>query len=191
MGPITGEDGLARCPWGAAAGPMRDYHDSEWGMPVHGESAYLERMTLEAFQSGLSWAVILAKRPGFRTAFAGFDAEVIADFEEPDVERLLGDAGIVRNRRKIEATIANARATVDLRADGGLEAFIRGFAAEDAEPPVTAADWPSSTPESTALSKALKKRGFAFVGPTTLYALLQALGLPDPHLAGCHRRGAA
>ncbi|MEQ6900603.1 DNA-3-methyladenine glycosylase I [Nocardioides sp. YIM 152588] len=191
MGPITGEDGLARCPWGAAPGPMRDYHDSEWGLPVHGESAYLERMTLEAFQSGLSWAVILAKRPGFRAAFAGFDAEAIADFDEPDVERLLGDAGIVRNRRKIEATITNARATLDLRADGGLEEFVLGFAPAEGEPPVTAADWPSSTPESTALSKALKKRGFAFVGPTTLYALLQALGLPDPHLAGCHRRGAA
>lgn len=193
MGPITGEDGVARCPWGAAAGPMRDYHDAEWGVPIHGEAAHLERMTLEAFQSGLSWAIILAKRPGFRAAFAEFDAAVIAGFGEDDVRRLMADAGIVRNRRKIEATITNARATLGLReADGpdGLAAMIRAHAPVAEPVATTAQEWPASSVESAALAKALKKRGFVFVGPTTMYALMQAIGLFDPHLAGCHRRGA-
>ena len=125
-----GEDGVARCPWAGGPGAMREYHDNEWGVPVRGEAAYLERMTLEAFQSGLSWAVILAKRPGFRAAFADFDAEAIAAYDDLDVERLLLDAGIVRNRRKIEATITNARATVDLREHGGLEEMVLGFRPE-------------------------------------------------------------
>lgn len=189
FGPVVGEDGVPRCPWGAVAGPMRDYHDTEWGVRVTGEASYLERMTLEAFQSGLSWAIILAKRPGFRAAFADFDAEAIAQYDEHDVLRLLVDAGIVRNRRKIEATLTNARATLDLRADGGLEALVLSHAPE-AEPVAASADeWPSSSAESVALAKALKKRGFVFVGPTTMYALMQAIGLFDPHLAGCHRRG--
>lgn len=168
---------------------MRDYHDREWGRPISGEAAHLERMTLEAFQSGLSWAVILAKRPGFRAAFAGFDAETIAEYGEADVQRLLGDVGIVRNRRKIEATIVNARATLDLREEGGLEAFIAGFAPVAEPVAVSAEEWPSTSPESIALAKALKKKGFVFVGPTTMYALMQAIGLFDPHLAGCHVRG--
>lgn len=189
MGPVTGEDGLARCPWGAVAGPMRDYHDTEWGTRVAGESAYLERMTLEAFQSGLSWAIILAKRPGFRAAFAGFDAPTVASYDEGDVERLLTDASIVRNRRKIEATVTNARATVALREEGGLEQLVLSHAPADEPVARTAEEWPATSAESVALAKALKKRGFVFVGPTTMYALMQAIGLFDPHLAGCHRRG--
>ncbi|TYL46236.1 DNA-3-methyladenine glycosylase I [Nocardioides sp. BGMRC 2183] len=189
MGPITGEDGLARCPWAAATAQLRDYHDREWGVRVHGEAAYLERMTLEGFQSGLSWAIILAKRPGFRAAFAGFDADRIAAYDEGDVERLLTDPGIVRNRRKIEATLTNARATVALREDGGLEQLILAHTPADEPPPVTVADWAARTTESALLAKELKRRGFVFVGPTTMYALMQAVGLVDPHLAGCHRRG--
>ena len=186
MGPVIGEDGVARCAWAGGPGSMRDYHDGEWGRTVAGESAYFERMTLEAFQSGLSWATILAKRPAFREVFADFDADVVADFDESDVERLLGDARIVRNRSKIEATIQNARATVGLREQGGLEQLIRGFA--PSTPP--AADATTSA-ESVALAKELKRRGFAFVGPTTAFALMQALGLFDPHVEGCHCRGAA
>ncbi|WP_141015348.1 DNA-3-methyladenine glycosylase I [Nocardioides sambongensis] len=189
MGPITGEDGLARCPWAASTVQMRDYHDQEWGAPVHGEAAYLERMTLEAFQSGLSWAVILAKRPGFRAAFADFDADRIADLDAGDVDRLLGDPGIVRNRRKIEATLTNARATVALREHGGLEQLVLAHTPPVEDAPVTVADWPARTTTSTALAKELKRHGFVFVGPTTMYALMQAIGLVDPHLAGCHRRG--
>jgi DNA-3-methyladenine glycosylase I len=182
MEPLVGEDGIARCPWAGGPGPMRDYHDTEWGVRVRGEAAYLERLTLEAFQSGLSWSTILAKRPAFREAFAGFDAEAMARYDAADVERLMADARIVRNRRKIEAAITNGGATVALRADGGLERFVLGFA-PDIPPPPTA----TTSPESVALSKALKKRGFAFVGPTTMFALMQALGLFDPHLPGCHR----
>jgi DNA-3-methyladenine glycosylase I len=185
------DDGLVRCPWAGGPGPMRVYHDTEWGVPIHGEAAYLERMTLEAFQSGLSWAVILAKRPGFRAAFHDFDAEAIAAYDDADVERLLLDPGIVRNRRKIEATITNARATLDLREHGGLEDLVRGFRPDRDPEPATAGDWLASSPESVALAKALKKRGFVFVGPTTMYALMQAVGLFDPHLVGCFRRGAA
>jgi DNA-3-methyladenine glycosylase I len=168
---------------------MRDYHDREWGVRVSGETAYLERLTLEAFQSGLSWSTILAKRPAFRAAFGGFEAETIAAFGDDAVQRLMQDAGIVRNRRKIEATLVNAKATVALRsaddidAPGGLEGLILSFT------PTRAVD-PAETvsPESVALSKELKRRGFAFVGPTTMHALMQALGLFDPHDAGCFRR---
>lgn len=184
MNPTIGEDGVARCPWAGGPGPMRDYHDNEWGLPVAGESAYLERLTLEAFQSGLSWSTILAKRPAFREAFAGFDADAIAAYDDADVERLMADARIVRNRRKIDATLTNARATVALRADGGLERLVLGFAPEQSPAPTA-----TTSPESVALSKALKKRGFAFVGPTTMFALMQAIGIFDPHLPGCHRAG--
>lgn len=183
MGTVIGEDGVTRCAWAGGPGPMRDYHDDEWGRPVAGESAYFERMTLEAFQSGLSWATILAKRPAFREVFAGFDADAVADFDESDVERLMGEARIVRNRSKILATLQNARATVALRDDGGLEELIQGFA--PAQPPAADA---TTSPESVALAKELKRRGFAFVGPTTAFALMQALGLFDPHVEGCHRR---
>ncbi len=183
MEPVIGEDGVARCAWAGGPGPMRDYHDDEWGRPVTGESAYFERMTLEAFQSGLSWATILAKRPAFREVFAGFDADAVAAFDEADVERLMGDARIVRNRSKILATLQNARATVAERERGGLEQLILGFA-----PPEPPAPDATTSAGSVAMAKELKRRGFAFVGPTTAFALMQALGLFDPHLPGCHRR---
>ncbi|MEI5675378.1 MULTISPECIES: DNA-3-methyladenine glycosylase I [unclassified Nocardioides] len=191
MGPVTGEDGIARCPWGSGPGVMRDYHDTEWGNRVHGESAYLERLTLEAFQSGLSWSTILNKRENFRAAFAGFDAEVVAAYDDADRARLMADAGIVRNRLKVDAAITNAAATVALREREGLEAFVLSFAPD--EPPAWAdtAEMATTSPESKALSKALKKVGFAFVGPTTMYALMEAIGVFDPHLVGCHRRGAS
>jgi DNA-3-methyladenine glycosylase I len=186
MGPVIGEDGVARCAWAGGPGPMRDYHDDEWGRPVVGESAYFERMTLEAFQSGLSWATILAKRPAFREVFAGFDATVVAAYADDDVERLMDDARIVRNRSKILATIQNARATLALREYDGLEQLILGFA--PATPPAVDA---TTSPESVALAKELKRRGFAFVGPITAFALMQAVGLFDPHVPGCHQQGAA
>jgi DNA-3-methyladenine glycosylase I len=160
-------------------------------MRVAGEGAHLERLTLEAFQSGLSWLTILNKRDHFRAAFAGFDADTVAAYDDSDVERLMADAGIVRNRRKVDAAIANARATVALRDEGGLEAFIWSFRPEPGPAPVTTADVPTTSPESLALSKALKKAGFAHVGPTTMYALMEAIGLVDDHLEGCHRRGPA
>jgi DNA-3-methyladenine glycosylase I len=164
------------------------YHDEEWGRPVRDERGLFERMSLEAFQSGLSWLTILRKREAFRAAFAGLDPDAVARFGDDDVERLLADAGIVRNRAKIEATIANARATVALREDGPTlpELIWEHYRpAPRAEPPRTPADVPSQTPETVALAKELKKRGFRFVGPTTLYALMQACGVVDDHLAGC------
>jgi DNA-3-methyladenine glycosylase I len=187
--PMIGEDGLARCPWGSAPGVMRDYHDHEWGTRVHGEAAYLERLTLEAFQSGLSWSTILNKREAFREVFAGFDAETVASYGESDVERLMQDARIVRNRRKVEAAVTNAGATLALREHGGLEAFVLGFAPGTPPAPETTGQVTTTSPESVALSKALKKHGFTFVGPTTMFALMEALGVFDPHLVGCHRRG--
>lgn len=189
LGPVVGEDGLPRCPWGASSEVYVAYHDTEWGVRVAGESAHLERLTLEAFQSGLSWLTILTKRERFRTVFAGFDADTVAAYGPSDVERLMADAGIVRNLRKVEAAITNARATVALREAGGLEALIWSFRPEPGPAPVTTADVPTTSPESLALSKALKKVGFAHVGPTTMHALMEAIGLVDDHLAGCHRRG--
>ena len=188
---LVGEDGLARCPWAGSTPDYLAYHDTEWGVPVRGEQALYERLTLEAFQSGLSWRTILLKRESFRAAFADFDADTVAAYGPPDVDRLMADAGIVRNRRKVDAAIANARATVALREQGGLEAFIWGFRPEPGPAPRTTADIPTTSPESLALSKALKKAGFAHVGPTTMYALMQAIGLVDDHLVGCHRRGSA
>ncbi len=190
-GPVVGADGIARCPWGAGDPVNLAYHDTEWGLRVDGEAAHLERLTLEAFQSGLSWRTILDKRDNFRAAFAGFDADAVAAFDDRDVERLMGDAGIVRNRRKVDAAITNARATVALREQGGLEAFIWSFRPEPGPAPRTTSDVPTTSVESVALSKALKKAGFAFVGPTTMHALMEAVGLVDDHLEGCHRRGCA
>jgi DNA-3-methyladenine glycosylase I len=193
-GLIRGEDGVVRCGWGAANPEYLAYHDTEWGRPVHGETALFERITLEAFQSGLSWLTILRKRPGFRQAFAGFDAELVAGFGPDDVDRLLADPGIVRNRAKVLAAITNARAVLDLRdrVDGGLDALIWSFAPDPAgrTAPRRLGDVAAVTPESTALSKALKKHGFVFVGPTTAYASMQACGLVDDHLVGCQARGA-
>src|SRR4051794_17784615 len=160
MGPVIGEDGVARCPWGSGAGVMRDYHDTEWGNRVHGESAYLERLTLEAFQSGLSWSTILNKREAFRELFRGFDAEAIAAFGPDDEARLMADARIVRNRAKISAAIVNARATVALREapdlDGGLERLVLSFAPAEPPEPATTEEMQTTSEESKALSKALK-----------------------------------
>jgi DNA-3-methyladenine glycosylase I len=189
--PVTGDDGLPRGPWAAGDPVNRAYHDTEWGLRVSGEAAHLERLTLEAFQSGLSWLTILNKREAFREAFAGFDADVVAAYDESDVERLMAEPRIVRNRRKIDAAITNARATVALREQGGLEAFIWSFRPETTPAPGDTSEMATTSPESLALSKALKKAGFAHVGPTTMYALMEAVGLVDDHLVGCHRRGAS
>ncbi|RLV54692.1 DNA-3-methyladenine glycosylase I [Aeromicrobium phragmitis] len=165
---------------------MREYHDTEWGRELHGDAALFERISLEAFQSGLSWSVILRKREAFRTAFAGFDPATVADFGAEDVERLVQDVSIVRNRRKIEATIANARAVVAL--DGGLDELLWSFRPDADSAPRSMADVPAVTPESMALAKELKRRGFAFVGPTTAYALMQATGMVNDHLVDCVAR---
>ena len=186
---VTGDDGLARPLWASADPMLRAYYDTEWGMPVRDERGVFERLSLEAFQSGLSWRTILAKRPAFRAAFRDFDPDVVAGFGDDDVARLLGDAGIVRNRAKIAATITNARATVALRGDGGLADLVWSFRPDATPEPRTAAEVPTTSPESVALSKALRGRGFAFVGPTTMHALMEALGIVDTHLVGSHRRG--
>jgi DNA-3-methyladenine glycosylase I len=185
---VEGDDGLLRCPWGNA-GALRDYHDTEWGLPVDGESALFERLCLEGFQAGLSWLTILNKRARYREVFHGFDVDRVAKMTDDDVDRLMADAGIVRNRAKIEAARKNARATVDLRAEGGLAAFVESFAPTVSPTPRDTSELPGSSPESVALSKALKKRGFGFVGPTTMYALMEATGIVDTHLTGCFRRG--
>lgn len=190
-GLVTGEDGLARPVWASVDPLLRAYYDTEWGMPVRDERGVFERLSLEAFQSGLSWATILRKRPAFREAFAGFDPEVVAAFGERDVERLMADAGIVRNRAKVLASITNARATIALREDpdGDLAAFVWSFQPAQTPRPRTMAEVPTSAPESVALSTALKRKGFAFVGPTTMWALMEAIGIVDTHLLGSHRRG--
>ncbi|MFQ6170339.1 DNA-3-methyladenine glycosylase I [Oryzobacter sp. R7] len=190
-GLVVGEDGLARPVWASVDPMLRDYYDTEWGMPVRDEQGLFERLSLEAFQSGLSWATILRKRPAFRTAFDGFDPEAVARYDERDVERLMADAGIVRNRAKVLATIRNAGATLALREDpdGDLARFVWSFRPADTPRPRTYADVPTTSAESVALSKALKRKGFAFVGPTTMYALMEAVGIVDTHLLGSHRRG--
>jgi DNA-3-methyladenine glycosylase I len=184
---IIGADGLMRCPWAGTAPEYIAYHDEEWGQPLRGDDALFERLCLEAFQSGLSWLTILRKRPAFRDAFAGFSIESVAAFDDRDVARLLADVGIVRNRLKINAAIANARTAAKL--DGGLSELIWSYApAEPTPAPRHTGDVAALTAESTALAKALKKAGFVFVGPTTCYALMQACGLVDDHLADCHAR---
>ena len=173
-----------RCAWANSAPEYVVYHDEEWGTPLRGDDALFERVCLEAFQSGLSWITILRKREAFRAAFAGFDPAVVAAFDDGDVDRLLADAGIVRNRLKVLATIANAEAVVAL--DGGLDELLWSFApGRDRVAPVTTADVVAVTPESTAMAKALKRNGFRFVGPTTAHALMQATGMVNDHLAGC------
>jgi DNA-3-methyladenine glycosylase I len=182
---VVGDDGRARCGWGASTPDYVRYHDEEWGKPIRDADGLFERLCLEAFQSGLSWLTILRKREAFRAAFADFEIAAVARFGERDVERLLGDAGIVRNRAKIEAAIANARAATGV---DDLAALIWSFAPGGRPAPRSFADIPAVTPESTALAKELKKRGFRFVGPTTAYALMQACGLVNDHLEGCHAR---
>ncbi len=190
-GTVLREDGLARPAWAATDPLLQAYYDTEWGMPVRDEQGLYERISLEAFQAGLSWATILRKRPSFREAFAGFDPEVVARFDEADEQRLLADAGIVRNRAKIAATITNARATLDLRERGGLVDLVWSYRPEATPRPRTAAEVPTRSPESVALSKRLRKEGFAFVGPTTMFALMEAVGIVDTHLLGSHRRGSS
>lgn len=186
---VIGADGLARPRWAASDPLLREYYDHEWGVPVRDETGLFERVTLEAFQSGLSWRTVLAKRPAFREVFHGFDPEAVAAMDERDVERLLGDARIIRNRRKIEATVTNARATVTLREDGGLADLVWSFMPSSTPHPDRFADVPTTSDESRALSRELKRRGFVFVGPTTMYALMEAIGMVDTHLVGSHRRG--
>ncbi|MFE5619322.1 DNA-3-methyladenine glycosylase I [Streptomyces sp. NPDC056470] len=188
---VPGPDGRLRCPWGLSTEDYVTYHDEEWGRPVHGDDALFERLCLEAFQSGLSWITILRRREGFRRAFAGFEIASVARFDEADRERLLADEGIIRNRAKIDATMANAKALTEW-APGELDGLIWSYAPDPASrpAPLTTADVPAVTAESTALSKALKKRGLRFIGPTTAYALMQACGLVDDHLKNCVSRGA-
>ena len=188
-GIVVGDDGLARPVWASVDPMMREYYDTEWGMPVRDEQGMYERISLEAFQAGLSWATILRKRPAFRSAFDGFDPDVVARYGDDDVERLMADAGIVRNRAKIHATITNAQATIRLREKGGLARFVWSFQPSETPTPRTFDEVPTKSPESLALSKALRKEGFAFVGPTTMYALMEAVGIVDTHLLGSHRRG--
>jgi DNA-3-methyladenine glycosylase I len=184
---VTGADGLARCWWCVDDPGYVDYHDREWGRPVRDELRLFEKLCLEGFQAGLSWLTILRKRAAFREAFAGFDPERVAGFGERDVARLLGDARIVRNRAKIEATVGNARALLDLHDTGDTLADLVWSHSPAPRPrPASMADLPAETPASRALSKALRARGFRFVGPTPVYALMQACGVVDDHIAGCH-----
>ena len=184
-----GADGQLRCPWALSSPEYLGYHDDEWGRPVRSDQGIFERLCLEGFQSGLSWLTILRKRENFRTAFRGFDLAQVAGFGRQDVDRLLGDAGIIRNRAKIEATIRNARAALDIPA--GLAALVWSYAVDPAPAaPVSMADLPASTPASAALAKDLRGRGFTFTGPVTVYATIQACGLVDDHLRDCFRRGA-
>ncbi|MFF9362107.1 DNA-3-methyladenine glycosylase I [Streptomyces griseoluteus] len=189
---LAGADGALRCPWALSTDDYVSYHDDEWGRPVHGDDALFERLSLEAFQSGLSWITILRRRPTFRLAFADFRIEKVAAFTDADRERLLADPGIIRNRAKVDATLANARVLAGW-SEGELDELIWSHAPDPAGRPVprVLGDVAAVTPESTALSKALKKRGLRFVGPTTAYALMQACGLVDDHLEACVRRGAA
>ena len=186
---VVGEDGLARCPWGHAPAEYQDYHDREWGRPVGDDNRVFEKLCLEGFQSGLSWLTILRKRDGFRAAFASFDPTVVAGFGNDDVDRLVLDASIVRHRGKILATIANANATLALREQGiSLAGLLWQHEPPRRRPPRTTADLPADTPESKALSVALRKHGFRFVGPTTVYAAMQSLGVVNDHLGFCHFR---
>jgi DNA-3-methyladenine glycosylase I len=186
---VTGPDGRARCPW-ATGDLYAAYHDEEWGVPLHGDRALYEKLTLEGFQAGLSWITILRRRPTFRAAFHDFDFRVVAEYGDDDVARLMADPGIIRNRAKVEAAIGNARAVRELvdGDEGALDRLLWSFQPPPrASRPARWGDVPATTAESTAASKALKKAGLRFVGPTTLYALMQSAGMVDDHLAGCWR----
>ncbi|KQQ66622.1 DNA-3-methyladenine glycosylase I [Microbacterium sp. Leaf320] len=183
---IAGPDHRERCAWVGDDAEYRRYHDEEWGTPLHGDRALFEKMALEGFQAGLSWITILRKRPRFREVFVGFDVETVSEFDESDIERLMADAGIIRNRAKIEATIGNARLVRNM-AEGELDELMWSFAPTPGIRPASFADVPAVTPESTAMSKELRRRGFRFVGPTTMYALMQSAGMVDDHIEGCWR----
>jgi DNA-3-methyladenine glycosylase I len=188
-GLVTGPDGLLRCWWGASTPDYAVYHDEEWGKPIRDDRGMYERLCLEAFQSGLSWLTILRKREAFRAAFAGFEPAAVAAFGEDDVARLMADAGIVRNRQKVDAAIANAMVVAEMQRDGeSLAELLWSFAPAERPAPRTPADVPAVTPESTTMAKELKRRGFRFVGPTTAYALMQASGIVNDHLDGCLAR---
>jgi DNA-3-methyladenine glycosylase I len=190
-GLVLGDDGRLRPPWAARDPLLRDYFDTEWGVPVHDEAGVFERIALEGFQAGLSWVTVLRKRPAFREAFAGFDPDAVAVFDDGDIERLLEHPGIIRNRQKIAATIGNARATIALRDEGGLSEFVWSYRPDDWTPPSSIAEVPTTTPESVELSKELRRRGFRFVGPTTMFALMEAIGMVDTRLPGAYRPSTA
>ncbi|WP_150308451.1 DNA-3-methyladenine glycosylase I [Planctomonas psychrotolerans] len=191
-GIVRGDDGVVRCSWGARDPDLRRYHDEEWGRPLHGDRLLFEKLSLEGFQAGLSWLTILRRRPHFRAVFFDFDLERVAAMSDDDVERLMGDTGIIRNRAKIEATRGNARATLELQGgrDGALDELMWSFAPPpraEADRPRRPSDVPATTPQSAAMSAELRRRGFRFVGPTTMYALMQSSGMVDDHQVGCFR----
>jgi len=190
-GVVIGDDGLARPPWAGTDPLLREYYDTEWGMPVRDETGLFERISLEVFQAGLAWSTILRKRPAFRAAFAGFAPDAVAGFTDDDVTRLLGDPGIIRNRAKILATIANAQATLTLRERGGLDRLVWSWQPAETPAPRTLDEIPTRSAESAALAKALRREGFSFVGPTNMHALMEAIGMIDTHLIGSHRRGSS
>jgi len=188
---VVGDDGLARPAWASEDLMLKTYYDSEWGMPVRDERGIFERISLEAFQGGLSWTTVLRKRPAFRAAFHDFDPDTVAAYREEDVERLLSDSGIIRNVAKIKATINNALSVIRLREAGGLVDFVWSFKPATTPEPKVFSDIPTSTEDSVALSNALRAQGFKFVGPTNMYALMEAIGIVDTHLLGSHRRGSS
>lgn len=190
-GTIIGTDGLHRPPWAAKDPLLMDYYDTEWGMPVRDEHGVFERLSLEVFQAGLSWATILRKRAAFREVFHDFNPDVVAAFTEADVSRLLTDERIIRNERKIRATITNAAATIQLREQGGLAKLVWSFQPASTPAPQTVADIPTQSLESAALAKELKHHGFTFVGPVSMFALMEAIGIIDTHLVTSHRRGSS
>lgn len=189
-GPVVGDDGLPRCPWGDAPADYRAYHDTEWGRPVHGDAAIFERLSLEAYQAGLSWLTILRRRDAFREAFCGFDIDAVAAFDDADIARLSADARLIRHRGKVEAVVGNARSLQRWReaeGDGVLDALVWSCVSSQSIPH-TMSDVPVQTEESTRLVASLRARGWRFIGPTSAYAALQAMGVVDDHLAGCHAR---
>jgi DNA-3-methyladenine glycosylase I len=182
----TGADGLTRCSWCGNDPLYMQYHDTEWGRPLHGDNRWYEKLCLEGFQAGLAWITILRKRENFRAAFSGFDIEMVSEFDEGDVQRLLGDAGIVRHRGKIESTINNARRAIELRDEAGsIDAYMQQYRSERAPGVALTAEFQTTSPESVAMSKDLRKRGWNFVGPTTMYAMMQSAGLVNDHIHGC------
>jgi DNA-3-methyladenine glycosylase I len=190
-GLVIGDDNLARPVWASVDPLLREYYDTEWGMPVRGERALYERISLEAFQAGLSWATVLRKRPAFRDAFDGFDPDRVSQYDERDEARLLENPGIVRNARKVRAAIANAKATVSLREVGGLDRLVWSFRPKETPTPRKLEDIPTKSFESEALARELQRNGFVFVGPTSMFALMEAVGIIDTHLLESHRRGSS